>query len=107
MRSLLSPSIEQSPSISHVPGFGTDEEVDKNTLVKDAMQLAIERAKKRKQEGEAEEKRRLEAAERARKKAEALAVTQEEKKKNEALLPTQEDTKVMEVSFKISVWLAF
>jgi len=85
---------------------GTDEEVDRNTLVKDAMQLAIERAKKRKLEGEAEERRRLEAAERARKKAEALAAAQE--KKNDALLPTQENKKALEVSLSYhSISLAF
>ncbi|KAF8591969.1 hypothetical protein K439DRAFT_1656414 [Ramaria rubella] len=78
VRSLLSPASEKAPSISSIP-----EGVDKDALVKDAMQLAIERARKRKQEGEAEEMRRLEAAERAKRKAEALAVAQEEKKKAE------------------------
>lgn len=92
----LTPSLEQPQSTSSVsaePAPG-DDGVDKDALVKDAMQLAIERAKKRKQEGEAEEKRRSEAAERARRKAEALAATQEEKKTAQT---TEKDEQALKV----------
>ena len=98
VRSLISHSSEQAQSIPSVPAAPAPvDNVDKDALVKDAMQLAIERAKKRKQEGEAEEQRRLEAAERARKKAEALAVAQEEKKKAEVTPSTEKDEQVAKV----------
>ena len=109
VRSLVSHSSEQAQSIPPVPAVPApvDNNVDKDALVKDAMQLAIERAKKRKQEGEAEEKRRLEAAERARKKAEALAAVQEEKKKAEAISSTEKDEQVAKVSVACSYFLCY
>lgn len=102
MISPTSPSSEPQsiPSVATVP-TPVDEGVDKDTLVKDAMQLAIERAKKRKQEGEAEEKRRLEAAERARKKAEALAAAQEEKKRAQVTPSTAKDDQTSKVRHHI------
>ncbi|KIJ45757.1 hypothetical protein M422DRAFT_67178 [Sphaerobolus stellatus SS14] len=84
-RSLVSEQAPVSPSqpATSPPPVEAVEIVDKDTLVKDAMHLAIERAKKRKEQGEEEEKRRQEAAERARKKAEEIAAKLEQQKDEE------------------------
>lgn len=96
-RSLHSPVLEKSQLFASQP---TDipEDLDKNALLKDAMHLANERAKRRKQELDEEERRREEAAERARKKAEALALAMETKRKTERQASPEPSKSLVNVS---------